>query len=58
MWIAVAVLLVALVALQVLGNRALAGMGVQPSPAVIALRAANVVAVVAIVAFAFWKWVS
>jgi hypothetical protein len=43
MWIAVGVLLVALVALQVLGTRALAGMGVQPSPAVVALRAVNVV---------------
>ena len=58
MWIVVVALLVALVALQVLGTRALAGMGVQPSPAVVALRAANVVAVIAIVVFAFWKWVS
>ncbi len=58
MWIAVGALLVALIALQVVGARALAGMGVQPSSAVVALRALNVVAVIGIVAFALWKWVS
>jgi hypothetical protein len=58
MWIAVGALVLALIALQFVGARALAGMGVRPSPAVLALRAVNVAAVIAIVAFAFWKWVS
>ncbi|MDF1542230.1 MAG: hypothetical protein RQ731_04380 [Anaerosomatales bacterium] len=58
MWIAVGALLLALIALQLVGARALSGMGVQPSRAVVALRAVNVAAVIAVVAFAFWKWVS
>ena len=58
MWIVVGALLLALIALQLLGARALAEMGVHPSPAVLALRAINVVAVIAIVGFAFWKWVN
>lgn len=57
-WIVVGALLLTLIALQVVGARALAGMGVRPSPAVLVLRAVNVVAVIAIVGFAFWKWVS
>jgi hypothetical protein len=51
-------MLVLLAGLQMVGVRALAGMGVQSSPLVIALRVANVLAALAIVAFAFWKWVS
>ncbi len=58
MWTAVAVLLVVLVALHVVGARALAASGVQPSKGVIALRAVNIIAVIAVVAFALWKSVS
>ena len=58
MWIVVGALLVALVLLQAVGARALASMGMRPSPAVLALRALNVVGAIAVVAFAFWKWVS
>ncbi|MDY0087702.1 MAG: hypothetical protein RBS78_04045 [Coriobacteriia bacterium] len=58
LWIAVVSMLVLLAGLQMVGVRALAGMGVQSSPLVIALRVANVLAALAIVAFAFWKWVS
>lgn len=58
MWIAVGALLVALVALQIVGARALADFGVRTSPAVRVLRAINVAVVIAVVAFAFWKWVS
>ena len=56
MWIAVLALLGGLVALQVVGARALANLGVQPSRAVIALRVFNVAAVVAVVAYAFFMW--
>jgi hypothetical protein len=58
LWTGVAVLLVALVWLQVAGFRALAGVGAKPSPALRTLRAANVVLVLCVVAFAFWKWVT
>lgn len=57
MWIVVGALLLALIALQIVGARALASLGMRASPAVLALRALNVVAAIAIVAFAFWKWV-
>ncbi len=50
-------LLVALAGLHLIGVRALQGWGVRPSRAVLALRAVNVTAVIAVVAFAFWKWV-
>lgn len=58
LWITVVLLLVLLAGLQVMGVRGLAGMGVQSSPLVLALRVANVVAALAIVVFAYWKWVS
>lgn len=58
MWIAVVLLLLMLAALQIVGVRALAAMGVRSSPAVIVLRAANVILASAIVGFAYWKWVS
>jgi hypothetical protein len=58
MWIAVALLLAILAALQIAAARQLVEMGVRPSPAVVALRVLNLIAVVAVVALAFWKWVS
>ena len=58
MWIVVGVLLVALVVMQIMGLRALKDLGVRPSPLVTALKLVNVTAVIAIVAFAFWRWVS
>ena len=58
MWIAVGLLLAALIGLQVVGGRALAALGVRPSTGVVALRTVNTVAVIAIVGFAFWKWVN
>ncbi len=57
LWTAVAGLVAALVALQVVGVRALESWGVRPSGAVLGLRAANVAAVAGVVVFAFWKWV-
>ena len=56
-WIALAALLVALVALQVAGNRALRSWGVEPSRAVVALRTVNTVAVVGLMIFIFYEWV-
>ena len=56
-WILIAGLLVALVVLHVIGARGLERWGVQPSGAVLALRAVNVTAAIGVVAFAFWKWV-
>ncbi len=53
LWIVVITLIVALVALQVVGVRALKAWGVSPSRAVIAIRAANVVAAVAAVVYAY-----
>jgi hypothetical protein len=58
LWITVALLLALLVALQLAAARGLAEIGVRPSPAVVALRIVNLIAVVAVVAVAFWKWVS
>jgi len=58
LWIAVALLLAFLVALQFAAARGLAEIGVRPSPAVVVLRIVNLIAVVAVVAVAFWKWVS
>lgn len=58
MWIVVGALLVALVVMQIMGLRALKDLGVRPSPFVTALKAVNVTVVVAIVVFAFWRWVS
>jgi hypothetical protein len=57
LWIIVLGLLVALVTLHLVAVRALEGWGVRPSSAVLAMRAVNVVAAIAVVAFAFWKWV-
>ncbi len=57
LWIAVAVLCVALVWLQSRGVRALREWGVEPSGTVVALRAVNTVAVIALVAYAFVEWV-
>jgi len=56
-WIAIGALLVALVYMQVRGMRALQAWGVQPSRAVVTLRAVNVLLAVAAVAFMFWAWV-
>ncbi|MDA3935915.1 MAG: hypothetical protein PF636_03490 [Actinomycetota bacterium] len=56
-WVALAALLVALVVLQVVGNRALEAWGVKPSAAVITLRTVNTVAVVGIMIYIFWEWV-
>jgi hypothetical protein len=60
MWIAVGALLLALlVAAAVRGVRGrLRSMGVRPRRRFSRCVAVNVVAVIAIVAFAFWKWVS
>lgn len=58
LWTAVALLLVALVIMRVAGGRALRSWGVAPSPAVRALGVANTAAIVAVVAFAFWKYVN
>jgi hypothetical protein len=57
LWIAVAILLVVLVALQVAGTRALRRLGVEPSRGVLALRIVNTVIVIAAVAWMFWVWV-
>jgi hypothetical protein len=58
LWIAVGALLVALVALQVRGVRALQAWGVEPSRGVLVLRAVNTLAVIALAAFALVKWVN
>jgi len=58
LWIAVLLLLVALVVLQLIGLRALSAWGVRPSRAVVALRAFNVLMVIGIVVLAFWRWMS
>lgn len=58
LWIALGALLVALVWLQFRGVHALRDWGVAPSRAVIALRAVNTIAVIALVVFAYLKWVS
>lgn len=58
LWIALVVLLVVLVWLQFRGVTALRDWGVAPSRAVITLRAVNTVAVIALVIFAYLKWVS
>ena len=57
LWIAVALALIALIALHLLSARALARVGDRSSRATIVLRAVNVAAVLAVVAFAYWKWV-
>ncbi len=57
LWTVMLGLLVALAGLHLIGVRALEGWGVRPSRAVLALRAVNVTAAIAVVAFAFWKWV-
>ncbi|GEM_PF-1449385 len=56
-WIVLALLLVALVVLQVAGNRALLSWGVKPSRAVNVLRTVNTVAVVGLMIFIFYEWV-
>ena len=56
-WVGLGVLLVALVALQVAGDRALRGWGVEPSRAVRVIRTVNTVAVVGLTLFVFWEWV-
>ncbi|MDP2182213.1 MAG: hypothetical protein Q8K99_06560 [Actinomycetota bacterium] len=53
-WIALFVLVALLGAMQVVGVRALEAWGVQPSRAVVALRAVNFMAVVVVVAYAVW----
>ncbi|MDZ4064032.1 MAG: hypothetical protein U1E22_05120 [Coriobacteriia bacterium] len=53
-WIALVVLVALLGAMQVVGLRALAAWGVQPSRAVVVLRAVNFAAVVVVVAYAVW----
>jgi hypothetical protein len=53
--IALAVALLALVALQIIGQLALRGWGVEPSRGVLVLRAANVAIAVGVVLFAIWK---
>lgn len=53
-WIALLGLVVLLGVLQVVGVRALKAWGVQPSRAVLALRAVNFTAVVAVVSYAVW----
>ena len=57
MWTAVLVLVAVLVALHVVGARAFAAWGVQPSRGVLVLRAVNIIAVIAVVAYALWKQV-
>lgn len=56
-WIVLALLLVALVVMQVAGNRALRSWGVEPSRAVTVLRTVNTVAVVGLMFFIFYEWV-
>lgn len=58
LWTVVLVLLVAFVALQIRGARALQEWGVVPSRSTLVLRVVNTVAVLALVVFAFLKWVS
>ena len=58
LWTVVLGLLVALVALHVIGSRGLTRWGVRPSGAVLVLRAVNAAAAILVVAFAFWNWVS
>jgi hypothetical protein len=58
LWIALGALLVALVWLQLRGVTALRDWGVTPSRAVLTLRAVNTIAVIALVVFAYLKWVS
>ncbi|HSW43561.1 MAG TPA: hypothetical protein VLM76_13730 [Patescibacteria group bacterium] len=58
LWAVALGLLVALVALHVIGARGLRRWGVRPSGAVLVLRAVNVAAAILVVAFAFWSWVS
>ncbi|MBS3956433.1 MAG: hypothetical protein KGZ40_02740 [Clostridiales bacterium] len=58
MWTAVLVLVAVFIVLQVAGARALRSWGVSPSPAVQVLRVLNVVALVAVVVFAYWKQAS
>ncbi len=58
LWTAVAVLVVLIAVLQFVGVRALASWGVEPSRAVLALRAFNFVLVVLVVGYALWEWVS
>ncbi len=53
LWLVVLALLVVLVVLQVAGQRALAGMGMKPRGAMIALRVVNTLAAIAIVVYAF-----
>lgn len=55
LWIVLLGLAALLAVLQVIGVRALRSWGVQPSGAVIALRAANYAIVLGILVFAFVK---
>ena len=55
LWTVLLGLLALLAVLQVVGARALKSWGVQPSGAVITLRALNFVLVLGVVAFAFVK---
>lgn len=58
LWTAVAVLVGLIAVLQFVGVRALAAWGVQPSRAVLALRAFNLLLVVLLIGYALWEWVN